>query len=284
MYGHNMIIMLSPQLSYLGDKRNRFNCINHFVTLFVGLILCLMSTVLIAQTDGQKAKKSQQSGFLYGAALGIQREIYKDFDRRVVFFPIIGYSGEKLQVYGPFVSYSLIRKGIFEFLAQAKPRFAGYDESDSDVFEGMEDRKPSLDFGLGLNYEKDHWKIEVSSLHDVLDRSNGTELSTKIGKTFRVGPVFVEPAIGLSYLDSNFVGYYYGVEASEANGNRPEYDGDSAINTTLGVTFSTSVFLGGFTRFGIENDWLDSSLIDSPLTDTDTNLRIFLSFTKFFDD
>ena len=277
-----MVIMLNTQPLHLDDNRNRFNGINHFVTLFPGLILCLVSTVLIAQTEGQKAKKSEQSGFLYGAALGIQREIYKDFDRRVVFFPIIGYSGEKLKVYGPFISYSVIKEGNFEFLAQAKPRFAGYNESDSDVFEGMEDRKPSIDFGLGLNYEKDHWKIEVSSLHDVLDRSNGTELNTKIGRTFRVGPVSIEPAIGLSYLDSKFVDYYYGVEASEANSNRPEYDGDAAINSTLGVTFGTPIFLGGFTRFAIENDWLDSSLTDSPLTDSDTNLRISLSFTNFF--
>ena len=269
---------------HIDDSCNRYNRVNNIVISFCGLILCLASTVTTAQTDEQKSNSRQQSGFLYGAALGIQREIYKDFDRRIVFFPILGYRGEKLQVYGPFISYSVLSEGSIEFLVQAKPRFAGYDESDSDVFEGMEDRKPTLDFGLGLNYEKDSWKIEVSSLHDVLDRSNGTELSTKISKTFRVGPVSVEPAIGLSYLDSKFVDYYYGVEASEATTDRPEYDADSAINTTLGVTFGTAVFLGGFTRLGVENDWLDSSLTDSPLTDTDNNLRVFLSFTKFFDE
>lgn len=282
MCGHNR--MNTPILLplHIDGNHNRPNQIKNAAIIFFGLILCLMGTVSIAQVDGQKAKSRQPSGFLYGAAFGIQREIYEDFNRRVVFFPIIGYSGEKLKVYGPFISYSLIREGNYEFLAQAKPRFAGYDESDSDIFEGMEDRKSSLDFGFSLNYKKDQWKIEVSSLHDVLDRSNGTELGTKVSKIFRVGPVFVEPAIGLNYLDSKFVDYYYGVEASEANSNRPEYYADSAINTTLGATFSTAVFLGGFTRFGIENDWLDSSLTDSPLTDADTNLRIFFSFTKPF--
>jgi outer membrane protein len=146
----------------------------------------------------------------------------------------------------------------------------------------MEDRKPSLDFGLGMNYKKDSWKFEVSSSHDVLDRSNGAELSTKIGKTFRIGPVAIEPVIGLSYQDSKFVDYYYGVEASEANSSRPEYDGDAAINRTLGVTFSTAVFLGGFTRITIENEWLDSSLTDSPLTDTDTSLKLLYCFSRFF--
>jgi len=258
--------------------------VHNAAVFFFSLILCLTSTISLAQADEKKGEGRQQFGFLYGAALGIQREIYKDFDRRVVFFPIIGYSGEKLKVYGPIISYSVIREGNFEFLAKVRPRFAGYDQSDGEIFAGMEERKPSLDFGLGLNYVKDRWKIEVSSLRDVLNRSNGTELSTKFGKTFRVGPVSVEPAIGLSYLDSKFVDYYYGVEASEANSNRPEYDGDAAINTTLGVRFSTAAFLGGFTRFDIENDWLDSSLTDSPLTDTKTNLRISLSFTKFFDE
>lgn len=269
-------------LTFTSD--NRSNPIQSRAVLFFSLLLCLTGIVSTAQAEEQKTKRQQQSGFLYGAALGIQREIYKDYDRRVILFPILGYRDEKLQVYGPFVSYSLTKAGNFEFLAQLKPRFDGYDESDSEVFEGMAERKSSLDFGLGLNYRKDRWKVEISSLHDVLERSNGTELSTKIGKQFRFGPVSIEPAIGLNYLDSDLVDYYYGVEASEATSDRPEYAGDSAINTTLGVSFGTPIFFGGFTRLGIEHDWLDSSLTDSPLTDTDTNLRIFLSFTKFFEE
>jgi outer membrane protein len=162
------------------------------------------------------------------------------------------------------------------------PRFNGYDDSDSDIFEGMEDRKYSMDAGIGLGYEIDDWKFQLSSLHDVLDRSDGNEIIASIGKVYRTGPVFIEPAIGLSYLDSKLVDYYYGVEASEATPDRPEFAGDSALNTTLGVSFITPVFFDGLTRLGIQNTWFDDSITDSPLTDSDAGLEYFIAFSKFF--
>lgn len=221
-------------------------------------------------------------GFLYGAALAVQREIYVDYDRRVIPLPILGYRGEKLRVFGPFVSYEILSNGDFKFSAQARPRFQGFDESDSDIFEGMEERKFSLDIGLGLNYERENWKLEVSGLHDALDRSNGTEFRAGLGKVHRIGSVFVEPEIGLSLLDSKHVEYYYGVDQSEATGFRPEFDGHNALNSSLGVSLTTTVFFDGLTRFSLENTWFDSNITDSPLNDTDSSLSLAVSFAKFF--
>lgn len=221
-------------------------------------------------------------GFLYGAAVGIRREIYKDFDRRVIPLPILGYRGEKLEVYGPFVRYEFIEAGGFEILGLLSPRFNGYDESDSDVFEGMEDRKFSMDAGIGLGYEIDNWKFQLSGLHDILDRSDGNEVIARLSKVYRSGPVFIEPGIGLSYLDSNQVDYYYGVKDSEATPERPAFEGEEALNTTLGISFITPIFFEGLTRFSIQNTWFDSSITDSPLTDSDAGLEYFIAFSKFF--
>jgi outer membrane protein len=187
---------------------------------------------------GENRARVEPIGFLYGAAIGIQREIYVDYDQRVIPLPILGYRGEKLNVFGPFVSYEILSPGDFSFSARAQPRFAGFDESDSDFFEGMEERKISMDVGLGLNYEQDNWKFELAGLHDALDRSNGMELSASLGKVIRFGSVFVEPEAGLSFLDSRHVDYYYGVDQAEATNFRPEYEGDNALNSSLGVSLT----------------------------------------------
>ena len=92
----------------------------------------------------------------------------------------------------------------------------------------------------------------------------------------------IEPNIGLSYLDSRHVDYYYGVEADEATASRPAYAADSAVNTSLGVKLMTTALLGGITRIVVENTWYDSSIDDSPLTDEDSALSIFVTFSKFF--
>ena len=231
---------------------------------------------------GENRARLEPRGFIYGAALGIEREIYDGFERRVIPLPLLGYRGEKLTVFGPFVSWDLFELGDIEFDLRLSPRFDGFDESDSDIFEGMEEREFSMDIGFGLGYERNDWKIELASLQDALGRSDGRELTLGLAHVFRQGPVFIEPEIGLSYLDRRHVDYYFGVAEAEALAFRPAYDGDSALNATLGINLVTPAFFGGLTRFGIENTWFDSSIADSPLTDDDSSLTVFIAFSKFF--
>ena len=253
--------------------------------LLLGLFFGVTGKLFAADTvagRGENRERIEPSGFIYGGALGVRREIYIDYDRRVIPLPVIGYRGEKLQVFGPFVRYELLRRDALSLNARLSPRFAGFDESDSDIFAGMEDRQFSMDLGLGVTYERNDWKIEAASLRDLLDRSNGHELKLRLGRALRLGKVFIEPTIGLSYLDRKHVDYYYGVDETEATSFRPSYDGKSARNTELGANFVSRSFFGGLTRVSIENTWYDSSISDSPLTEEDSILSFIISFAKFF--
>ncbi len=260
---------------------------------FVGRALALAAACLgaavittasaAAPEQGENRARIEPMGLFYGGALGLRREIYTDYDRRVIPLPVIGYRGEKLQVFGPFVSYEIARSGALGLEARLSPRFGGFDDSDSDVFIGMEAREFSMDAGLGLTWARDNWKLQLVGLGDALGRSNGQEWSATLGRAYRAGPLLFEPAIGLSYLDDRHVDYYYGVADSEATGSRPAYRGDSALNTTLELTLVTPALFGGLTRMGIENTWYDTVIENSPLTDTDSSLSVFIAFSKFFD-
>jgi outer membrane protein len=243
------------------------------------LIFCL--TILLPFSSFAD-KPKDTSSFLYGLGLSTDKEIYKGYDRRNLFLPIIGYRGEKLNVFGPFVSYEVQKFAGIKVLVQAAPRFQGFDDTDSYIFEGMADRKFSMDAGIGLNYQKNDWKISFSSMFDVLDRSNGIELTSSIGHTFRFGPFFIEPRVTLSYLDSNHVDYYYGVSKFEVNANRTEYIGESALNTGIGLSMSTPIFLGGYTQINIQRTWFDSGITDSPLVEDNSNLTVRLLYTRKF--
>lgn len=232
---------------------------------------------------GEARARIEPAGFIYGGAIGVRREIYSNYDRRVVPMPIIGYRGERLRVFGPFVTYDLYRSGALGVDARLSPRFQGFDESNSDIFRGMDERDSSLDLGLGLTFERDEWKLEFIALRDVLDRSNGRELRVGLGRAFRAGSLVVEPVVGLSYLDRAHVDYYYGVAASESTTFRPAYAGDSALNARFGLNFVTLAYFGGLTRLGLERTWFDSSIDGSPLTDEDADFGVFIAFSKFFD-
>ena len=249
------------------------------------LAVCLFLpfvTVTAEESRGTARDQLEPHGFLYGIGLGVNREIYKGYDRRVIPLPIIGYRDEKLSVLGPFISYEIAQLGDIELTVNASPRFQGFDEDDSYIFAGMEERKFSMDAGFGVKYQRNDWNINFDIKKDVLSRSKGVELTSSLGKAFRFGPVFVEPNLSLSYLDDNHVNYYYGVGLNEISNIRTAYQADSALNTAIGVSVATPIFFGGFTRLAITHTWFDSSISNSPLVEDDTSSSFTLMFSKFF--
>lgn len=253
---------------------------NFFATIFItGLLL---SGAAQAQQSQQVRSEQPPQGFLYGVGIGINQEIYRGYKRRTIPLPLLGYRGEKLSVYGPFVSYQLVQQGNLSVSAKLAPRFAGFDESDSNVFAGMAKRKTSLDGGFGAQWRGYGWLLEAETLFDLMGNSNGQETKAEVGYGLRFGPVQLEPKVGISYSDSKLVDYYYGVRLNEATTSRPAYRAGSALNYHAGFSLSTPIFFGGMTRLGIEHKWYDSSISNSPLTDRDTGLSAFLSWSSFF--
>ncbi|MGO4892969.1 MipA/OmpV family protein [Flavobacterium sp. W21_SRS_FM6] len=242
----------------------------------------LSGGVLAQESEGENRRQVEQHGWLYGLGVALDQGVYKGFDTRVLPLPLIGYRSENLTVFGPFVNYHFYRQAGFEFSARLVPVFEGYDESDSDVFIGMQDRDFSLALGLGASYQFGDLKFEVNGAHDVLNRSDGYEMGFSMSKVYRHGPVFIEPSVSLGYQDSHYVDYYYGVQASEATSTRAQYTGKSALNKTIGVSVMTPVFFNGMTRFSVENIWYDDAIADSPLTDTDSSIRVMLTYSRFF--
>lgn len=253
------------------------------------LLKCLgsvsLSTLLVFSSTvsaQQSARPQQPQGWMWGFGVAASQDVYTDFDNRIVPIPIIGYTGEKLRVYGPFISYELFSEKGFTLDAQLVPVFAGYEEDDSAVFTGMEDRDFSYAAGVGLNYNADSWVYSLSTNADILGKFDGYQASARIGKQFRVDKFMIEPSVGVTYQDSNYVDYYYGVRPEEATAFRNTYNGDSALNTEVRIAVSTRQFLGGMTRLEVGATFFDDSISDSPLTDDDTALSAMLVYTRFF--
>lgn len=250
--------------------------------------LSLSSCLMAADknnTSGDKGNNRGQIekyGFIYGLGIGVNNGLYKDYDLPIIPLPIVGYRGKDFSVYGPFISYHFFKQDGLKLSLNAAPRFGGFDEDDADIFSGMKNRKMSLDTGLGLSYKNDDWKFTSSAMFDVLGRSKGLEVKTSVGKMMRFGPVFIEPSVGLSYLDAKHVDYYYGVDSNEATISRMSYEGSSALNKTVGLAIMTPIFFKGITALNFENTWYDSSISDSPLTEGDSSLSIRFTFSKFF--
>lgn len=273
--------IINPLWRYSRTNRN-FLIMVKTMKRFLFLVIIVFSTTLFADERGDVRAQLEPKGFLYGFGLGVSKEIYQGYDRRIIPLPILGYRSEKLAIYGPFISYEVLEFNDIEIEALASPRFQGFDDSDSDIFIGMDKRKFSMDAGLSAKYERDNWKISVSALYDILSRSDGYELKAKLGRAFQSGPVFFEPNISVSYLDKNHVDYYYGVREHEATVDRPYYLGQDAMNAGIGISVATPILLGGFTQFAVDYNWYDTSITQSPIVEDKHNISFRLLFSKFF--
>lgn len=247
------------------------------VTSATLMLICSSMLFISPQAKAQQ----QPQGYLYGVGLGINQKLYRDYKRRAIPLPLIGYRGEKLSVYGPFVSYQLLKHENLTLNAKLAPRFAGFDDSDSDIFIGMAKRKNSLDGGFGLQWRQQNWLLETDTMLDLLGNSKGQETKVNLSYSWRFGSVLFEPKTGISYSDSKLVDYYYGVRANEATSNRAAYRAGSAFNYHVGFSISNPLF-GGMTRLGVEHHWYDGSISDSPLTDRDSGFSGFISWSTFF--
>lgn len=225
---------------------------------------------------------TKTTNFSWGVGFNLSSQIYKGYKQRTILLPLIGYKTENLTLFGPFISYKVKAFNHFSFSMKLSPRFQGYDESDSEVFKGMRKRKSSIDAGFEINYKNDDWAVKIFSLFDTLNRSNGYEIKSVISRKFRIGPVFLKPSISASFLDSHLVDYYYGVPEDEVNPLRNAYRGQSSKNTAIGLSVSTPIFFGGYTRINIEQLWFDSKITNSPLVDSKSSFNILLFFTKNF--
>jgi outer membrane protein len=237
---------------------------------------------VLTNNDKETNGRSTQAGFIYGVGLITSGQLYKGFAQRNMFIPLIGYQDEKLKIFGPYISYQIAKFNELSVDFKLSPRFQGYEQSDSDIFIGMQERNNSLDAGIELAYSLQNWQVNITSLFDVLNQSHGYEVKTTISHRYQIGPIFITPQISASLLDNNLVDYYYGVLPEEAKPNRMPFEGQKAHNFSVGVLVATPVFLGGFTRFSIEHQWVDTAISDSPLVDKKTTLSAQLFFTRFF--
>ena len=83
-----------------------------FKSIVFAICLCLVTRFLVAaesndQNRGELRDRVEPKGWLYGFGLGINGEIYKGYDRRVIPLPLIGYRGDRLLVLGLVANYEL---------------------------------------------------------------------------------------------------------------------------------------------------------------------------------
>jgi len=197
--------------------------------------------------------------------------------------PAITYNGERLQWLGPNIQYGVAGSGKFRLAVSASYRIGAYEEDDSPVLDGLGDRDGTLLAGLGMRYEiPGGINLLARYEHDVLDRIGGGQARLRLSKAFQAGIVRLVPQVAVNWLGADLANYDFGVPASAATPERPEWNVGSAVSLEVG--FGSFIELTEDWRIilNLSLEQFDDSVGDSPIVDTDRVVRGFAAITYVF--
>ena len=105
--------------------------------------------------------------------------------------------------------------------------FYPFSENDQDedetTLDGIRKRKATSEVGIEVNTRYFGLDTQFRVLHDAFSVHDGSIINVNISKSIFTKTLYIRPSLGLAYVTKNAVDYYYGIDASEATINRPEY-------------------------------------------------------------
>jgi outer membrane protein len=234
----------------------------------IGLIIFTAFLIMISSLYAKPPyteKQSQPDIFNVGAGFVLSTKPYKSADTEIYPIPFIFYKSGRLTFEGKSASYTLVEQEKWSISGITSWRFDGYDNDDSSVFEGMDDRKMSLDSGLQIAVDALSGKITGYWITDTLARHQGSEFQLKYSKNFKSNKFSFTPGAGVSFQSSELSNYYYGVKNSEAAAARPAYKPNS---TTIPFICLNVIYKvkDRWNFFGnVKYEFLDDEISDSPI-------------------
>jgi outer membrane protein len=233
-------------------------------------LLFLLPLTLFAQPpQGQDEELSFSLGF---AVLG-NDEGYGDADDDPMVVPFADVRYKRFFFRGIQAGFDLVQSRQFTWKIQARPEFNGFEEDDSPLFTGMEDRDLAIMAGTALDFRfARRYTFSVVAETDVSGRNEGVVGELTLSRLFTSNRTAIIPSIGLNYQDDSFNDYYYGVRAEEVIPGRPFYSPDASLGAEAGLIVRHP--LSEKLTFTLVTIWRNypGEIKDSPLVDQSNSL------------
>jgi len=260
-------------------------CGAHCVRLFGSVLLLLASTIAAANELFQiPIIDAPPSTPALGGGVRATTSPYAEDSADIDLVPLYLYEGDYLFAHGTEFGAHLFRNQTFFVDALASYNFMSLDPGQSNFFDGLDERRQTLDGGLGLGMRGGWGELKLEWLRDMLGRSDGQTVDLTYRYRWDVGNWMFSPFVTLDWESDNLTGYYYGVSDAEATPDRPAYKPGNAKNLFFGINTwyqaTDHVFVFGNLGFYA----LDHTIKASPLVEDDFGTAVFAGAGYLFGD
>ncbi len=190
--------------------------------------------------------------------------------------PLYLYEGDYLFAHGTEWGVHLLRsQKTFNVDLIARYRFDRLQVDSSVNFEGMEDRKQTVDGGVAATLQGGWGELHLSAVTDMLDRHEGQEYDITYLFPWQRGRWTVSPSAAFFYQSGNLTDYYYGVRPDEAAPGRPAYSPGASYNWRAGLNVSYHWLENWHLFANLSYEWLDDNIEESPIVDRGALLEAY---------
>jgi outer membrane protein len=227
---------------------------------------------------------TESNTWLIGSGLTYGEEFYKDTDDEWTPLFDFGYLGEDLSLSSSGLGYQFYQGKSIPLNLSVKLHLShsGYEPSDSDFLNGMQERDPSYDASIIGDF---HTSWGVTSLylsHDITNSYDSFNFGASQFFPIDLGQFTITPSLSAHYFSKKFNQYYFGVESNESNVNRTRYSPNSDFvldfSYYLSYQFSKNWQLINSTTFV----YYGSEITDSPIVSTEHQIYSSIGAYYYF--
>lgn len=263
-----------------------FRCYQSAPTVVVSLLI--FGVAFPVSAEWVTGNETAGSSWGLGAGVYSEQKAYIDVDRKNRVVPILTFENQYIRLTGPELafklpSYELSNLGRFDFSLVGKLDINDYDESDTRILEGMEDRDGGFWAGARVEWKSSLVDVSAEFVSEVAGDSEGSRFNLGIEKTWHFAENYTfSPRVEVKWHDDKYVDYYYGVQVSEVNADRSFYKGEAAINIEVGARVGYMINQKHFLFLDASVTSLADEIKDSPLVDRSTENNVLLGYIYRF--
>lgn len=232
----------------------------------------------------------QEASWGLGLAVVSTQRAYKGTDRDVLGVPILSYENEYVNLIGPSLELKVpstdfgkahnLKFGLlFNFFRGS----GGYESKDSPYLAGMEKRKAGVWAGGKVDWENKVANVRLEWMADVSGNSKGQVFNLNLEHSWMLSQsLTLTPKVGIEWVDSKYVDYYFGVRSSESTAQRQTYVGKATLNGEIGLTgiYQFDQHHSAILDIGVK--CLGEEIKNSPLVSASTENSVTLGYLYRF--
>ena len=246
-------------------------------SVFLGMAILEFSPLLLA---GSPYQESDGWHGIFGLGTIFYTQPYKETNYKMLPLPHIIMRQSCFFIDGLKMGYRVAEGDSGYVDLVVTPRLTHFDPKDNAYLQGMAKRNFSVDGGISTKLRQGMIEFNLAAVNDLLDKSNGQEISVSLGNTYILTNwmTTLTPSLGIKWQSANLVNYYYGVKPNETRPNRPTYSGESSLNYYATLN-TTALLTKRSTLFAVvEYEYFGDEIADSPLLDEEKIMSVFVGY------